>query len=564
MRGLARLVVALLGSALAAAPGALAAGNAYVTNDGALWSLDYGSAGLLAPMAPPIAAPAGTRAVAIAPDGRTLYATAGADQVAVYQLSPDGVPTLMATATAGSIPWDAVVSPDGRSLYVADSGDPETISQFDILADGSLVPKAPARVPHTGAGSRHILVSPDGRHLYVAHSGSGGMSQFDIDGAGRLAPMTPPTVAGPNLTVGFALTPDGRSLYLPSASEHVIYQYDIGPDGALTAKTPPTVPANDDQLIVVSADGRSAYGTAAGSFVDQYDVGSGGVLVPKAPAFAIAPARMSGWMAVSPDGRSLYVTGGSGDDPTRTYQFDIGANGLLAQKSPPSIVTGGAAGGIAVRPMQGPLATFAAAPVAAGGATAFEATESRDPNGGTISRYDWDFGDGSSLPNGGPTPTHVYAGPGTYNVTLHVTGTGPCNQTVFSGIGTLCNGAPSTRTRAATIPPSATSLPSPAFKVVSRRASRRGIIRLKLRPTVPGKFAATATGRRGGRRVTYGKGRATAPTATAVTLRIRPNRTGRALRRRARSLRLSIRIVFTPASNTTHSRRTSIRLRGGG
>ena len=136
MRGLARLVVALLGSALAAAPGALAAGNAYVTNDGALWSLDYGSAGLLAPMAPPIAAPAGTRAVAITPDGRTLYATAGADQVAVYQLSPDGVPTLMATATAGSIPWDAVVSPDGRSLYVADSADPETISPIDILADG--------------------------------------------------------------------------------------------------------------------------------------------------------------------------------------------------------------------------------------------------------------------------------------------------------------------------------------------------------------------------------------------------------------------------------------------
>ena len=90
------------------------------------------------------------------------------------------------------------------------------------------------------------------------------------------------------------------------------------------------------------------------------------------------------------------------------------------------------------------------------------------------------------------------------------------------------------------------------------------MIRLVLRPTVPGKFAATATGRRGRKRVTYGKGKATARTATAVTLRIRPNRAGRALRRRARSLRLSIRIVFTPASNTTRSRRTSIRLRGGG
>ena len=179
-------------------PSALAAGNAYVTNDDALWALDYGSAGLLAPMVPPtVAAPAGTRAVAIAPNGRTLYATAGADQVAVYQLSAGGVPAAAGTATAGSVPWDAVVAPDGRSLYVADSGDPETISQFDIGADGSLTPKSPARVPLTGTGSRHLAVSPDGRHLYVAHSGTGGMSQFDIDGAGKLAPKTPASIAGP-------------------------------------------------------------------------------------------------------------------------------------------------------------------------------------------------------------------------------------------------------------------------------------------------------------------------------------------------------------------------------
>ena len=554
-----RLVAAaVVGSALATTPGALAAGNAYVTNDGTLRSLDYGSAGLLAPMAPPtVGAPAGARSVAIAPNGRTLYVSGAADQVAVYDVSPGGTPTAKGTATAGSQPWDAVAAPDGRSLYVADSGDPETISQFDILADGSLAPKSPPRVPLSGTGSRHIAMSPDGAHLYVAHSGTGGMSQFDVDGAGRLTPKTPATIAGPSLTIGLAVTPDGRSLYLPAASEHVVYQYDIGPDGALTSKTPPTVPANDDQLIVVSADGRSAYGTSAGSFVDQWDIGSGGVLVPKTPAFATAPARMAGWMAVTPDGRSLYVTGGTGDDPTRTYQFDIGANGTLAQKSIPSVVTGGTSGGLAVRPMQSALATFAAVPAPAGAATGFDATESRDPNGGAISRYDWDFGDGSSAPDGGATPTHVYGTPGTYTATLHVTGTGGCDQTVFNGVATLCNGAPATGVRAVTVPASPAR---PGFTVVSRRATRRGVIRLRLRTTVAGKLAATATGKRGRRPVTYGKGKATARRASTVTLTIKPSRAGRALRRRARSLRLSIKIVFTPASNTTRSRRTSIRL----
>ena len=255
------------------------------------------------------------------------------------------------------------------------------------------------------------------------------------------------------------------------------------------------------------------------------------------------------------------MTGGNGDDPTRTYQFDIGADGTLAQKSPSSIVTGGATGGLAVRPMQSALATFAAVPARPGEATAFDATESRDPNGGAISSYDWDFGDGSSAPNGGATPTHVYGAPGTYDVTLHVTGTGGCNGTVSNGLATLCNGAPATRTRAVTVPASpSSSPPSPAFTVVSRRANRRGVIRLTLRPTVAGKFAATAIGKRGRRRVTYGKGTATARTASAVRLTIRPNRAGRALRRRVRSLRLSINIVFTPASNTTRSGRTSIRL----
>ena len=572
--------MAAVGAALAVPAGALGGGNAYVTNDdvaGAVRPLDYGAAGLLAPMSPPsVAAPVGTHAAAVTPDGRTLYATGGAE-VSVYDLSPAGVPTPKGTAPTGSGPWGVVVAPDGRSLYVADSGDPETISQYDILADGSLVPKSPPRVPHTGTGSRYLAVHPNGRHLYIAHSGTGGMSQFDIDAAGRLSPKTPASIPGSPLSVGFAVTPDGRNLYLPVAADHVIYQYDLGSDGALTPKVPPAVPANDDLLLVVSADGRSAYGTGSGAFVDQYDIGSGGVLVPKTPAFAVAPARMTGWMAVTPDRGSLYVTGGSGDDPTRTYQFDIAPNGLLAQKSPSSVVTGPGSRGLAVRPMQSALATFAAAPVPAGGATAFDATESRDPNGGTISRYDWDFGDGSAAPDAGATPTHVYGAPGTYNVTLHVTGTGGCNETVTNGFAILCNGGPSTRTRAVTVgAPAATGggaggggptvtepPPRAAFTVVSRRAARNGNVTLTLRPTVPGRFAATATTRRGRRRVTYGKGRATARTAAQVRLTIRPSRTGRALRRRVRSLRLSIRVVFTPASNPTPTSSTSVTVRGG-
>ena len=50
----------------------------------------------------------------------------------------------------------------------------------------------------------------------------------------------------------------------------------------------------------------------------------------------------------------------------------------------------------------------------------FDAGGSSDANG-AIGTYDWDFGDGNLLPDGGPNPTHTYAAEGVYDVTLTVT-----------------------------------------------------------------------------------------------------------------------------------------------
>ena len=585
MRGLALLATAVV--AVVAPASAQAAGSVYVTNvasPGIVRGFDYGSAGLLIPMAPAsVGAANDTRHVAVTPDGRHLYATgvdgSGNGAVSIYDLSPSGVPSPNpgSPAAAGSGPFGLVVAPDGRSLYVANAGDPETVSQYDITPSGGLIPKSPAEVPLPGVGSRQMVLSPDGRHAYVMHQFSG-ISQWSIDEAGRLTPKTPHVVGSQTLTQGLAITPDGRSLYLPVAAENVIYQYDITADGTLAPKVPPTVPGSGQQYIAIAPDGRSVYVGNNNSSVNQFDVGSGGALVPKAPAFVVSPGTGTGFMAAAPDGRSLYVTGGQAGppdaNPTRTYQFDIDADGKLSQKSPSSATTsaGPATLGIAVRPAQAPTATFAADTATAGSATVFDATESRDPNGGSISRYDWDFGDGSSAPDGGATPAHVYGTPGNYTVTLRVTGTGGCNATVFTGQATLCNGAPATRARSVAVGAApgggGTGTPTepvrPGFTVVSRRALSKGRVQLTLRPSVAGKFAATATMRRGRKRVTYGKGKATARTAGEVKLTIKPGAAGRAALRRTRSLRLSIKLAFTPASNTTPSSSTSATVRGTG
>ena len=49
----------------------------------------------------------------------------------------------------------------------------------------------------------------------------------------------------------------------------------------------------------------------------------------------------------------------------------------------------------------------------------FDGSGSNDPDG-TIVTYNWNFGDGTTLDDGGPTPSHAYAAAGTYNVTLTV------------------------------------------------------------------------------------------------------------------------------------------------
>ena len=98
---------------------------------------------------------------------------------------------------------------------------------------------------------------------------------------------------------------------------------------------------------------------------------------------------------------------------------------------------------MAMLPNQGPTAQFS---IKSGTPARFDATASNDPDG-RVARYDWDFGDGAVLPNGGPTPTHTYTRPGTFTVKLTVTDDEGCSDhQVFTGQSTLCTGSPAART----------------------------------------------------------------------------------------------------------------------
>jgi len=78
------------------------------------------------------------------------------------------------------------------------------------------------------------------------------------------------------------------------------------------------------------------------------------------------------------------------------------------------------------KPNSNPVALFTASPQMGDAPlkVSFDASTSSDPDeefGDSIVRYDWDFGDGSSRANGGPTQSHLYAKEGFFIAELTVT-----------------------------------------------------------------------------------------------------------------------------------------------
>jgi DNA-binding beta-propeller fold protein YncE len=437
------LVVALL-----AFPAAASAG-VYVPNrsGGTVSQFDVGALGALSPMAPPTVpvgstAPAGTVpfGVAISPDARSVYITnRTGGTVSQFDVGASGAlsPKTPPTVSAGNGPTGVAASPDGRSVYVTNGVD-DTVSQFDVGASGALSPKTPATV-RAGVEPHAVAVNPDGRSVYVITSGT--VAQFDVGASGALTAKASRTVLTGTDPTAVAVSPDGRSVYVPNLVDGTVSQFDVGASGALRPKTAPAVPASRPFGVAVSPDGRSVYvtdlGLAGPGTVSQFDVGASGALSPKSSP-TVPAGEAADAVAVSPDGRSVYVTNALDDTVS---QFDVGASGALSPKTPPTVPAGGTPDAVAVRPDQGPRAAFDVAVAAAGGATRFDGTASSDSDG-SVARFDWNFGDGTSAADAGPTPVHTYA-PGAYAVTLRVTDDAGCStRLVFTGQTAGCVGGP--------------------------------------------------------------------------------------------------------------------------
>jgi DNA-binding beta-propeller fold protein YncE len=333
--------------------------------------------------------------------------------VSQYNVGVGGALTPLTPSLVGapSTPVQVAVSPDGASVYVT-SANGNTVSQYDVDAGGALTPKSPATVA-TGTGPQGIAISPSGASVYVTNLNGSTVSQFDVGAGGALTPKSPATVAAGPFPYGVAVSPDGASVYLAnfqqsqSSGPSTVAQFDVGTGGALTPKSPATVATGNRPVgVAVSPNGASVYVTnltsSSGSGdVFQYDVGAGGALAPKSPP-TVATGTTPEAVAVSPDGTNAYVTNNGSNDVS---QYNVGVGGALTPKSPATVAAGGSPVWMAVSP---------------DGASVYVTNDS----GNSVSQYT--VGAGGALAPKSPAtvaagagPTGIAVGPPTYRPYPH-------------------------------------------------------------------------------------------------------------------------------------------------
>lgn len=347
-------------------------------------------------------------ATAITPDGTRLYVTNAINVVG----SVPGTVSVIDTSTnevvddpipVGKNPVGITVAPDGTSVYVTNYGS-NTVSVIDTDEN---------RVEETidlpvGSAPHGIAITPDGSHVYVANENSHTVTMIDTDND------LVTTFGGPSQfpwPMDIAIAPDGTSVYVTNYMTSIVSVIDTDENTVHAVDNVGISPSG----IAITPDGTRAY--IANWWMFHY------VLTLSTADNTVSPRIGEGHfntpirIAISPDGETVYVVNyGASTDPSTISVINTNDNRVLE----PAIPVEKLPDGIAITPNQGPTADFTVTPGEVDEETTFDASNSSDSDGEVV-RYDWDFGDGETLDDAGPAPTHIYGDAGTYTATLTVT-----------------------------------------------------------------------------------------------------------------------------------------------
>ncbi|MEV0374870.1 beta-propeller fold lactonase family protein [Streptomyces sp. NPDC050636] len=282
--------------------------------------------------------------VAVSSDGSWAYAAdTASDKVAVLDLG-SLVPGTSVSLGGGHKPWDVAIARD-RSFACATSPGTAallvlTLAQGDVLTVGGGVTVTAIALAQ-GADPHGVAITPDGRYAVTADSGTATASLVDPKG-GRYTIAA--DVVGCQQPTGAALSADGKTLYVADFAHTV-----EGPGGQIAVLTRTGPGTWQRQTVVDAATGHlsgphelalSADGLRM--CVANYQNGTVSVLQRASTSDAWAfhmtvtksptPMRYPYGLALTPDGKTLYVSNAAGGIAT-VEVFDISANPATYQRT---------------------------------------------------------------------------------------------------------------------------------------------------------------------------------------------------------------------------------------
>jgi YVTN family beta-propeller protein len=452
-----RLLIAAIASVgLAAAAPAQAGPLAYVAQGGfdpsavhALAVFDVATGDLVRS----IDMPAAAQAVVIAPDGMHAYVTTSAGLV-VVDLTTNAI---VAGPVADAFGDNLAVDPSGKRVYLADGQ--SKVRLFDT-ATNTLT----GSITVSGAEPRDIVANSAGTRAYTGNNSPPSYSVSTVDLTNDTSPVT--TMSGNfDRPENIGILPDGSKIYAANfgagagGTTVAIFDPAAVTVGSVTVGTTPTaavVNPSGTKVYVVNRDSSSisVIDVATSTVEDTFAIGF------KATYLAIAPDGVHAVLS-SQEGKVAFIN-------LATHQLYAG----------PMLLSDSA--GVAVAPAEHPVPSFTVRSGLSGDATSFDASAS---GGGPVARYDWDFGDGATAPDGGAKLAHVYAKAGTYDA--KVTETNQCDPSavvglsgvVFGGHSPYCSG-PRTDSKTVTV-----TIPRAAVGVVvtnKAKVSAKGTAGLRL------------------------------------------------------------------------------------
>ncbi len=412
----------VIGSA-SAAPNPLGAGTILVTNlnINAVSAIDSTTHAvtLIKSASNPFHGPLG---IAITPDGTFAYVTNSlGDTVSPIELTTSPA-TVGKAIRVGSGPAAIAIAPNGDVAYVTNFNS-NTVTPINLTTS----PATAERSIPVGPGPWSIAVSPDGNYVCVSNSEGNSVSVI------ATSTRTVTTIQVSGRPQAIAISPDSYTAYVANGTQ--ITPINLRGQPAVAER--PIAIGAEPMGVAITPNGKTAYSANADNTITPI------VLTTRPPTLGTSVTTGS---LSQPDGIAISTDGST------AYTADAGATvtPVNLTTSPihveAPIDVGAASYGIAIKSDQAPTARLQVTTSPVGGTTTFNASASTSPDG-KISRYAWNFGDGTSVVTRSPIVTHVYRRAGSYHATVTVTSIGGTSlATTYTGQTVSNNGSGRART----------------------------------------------------------------------------------------------------------------------